>query len=502
MSATPDTPPSIDDWALRLGTGQTIHVPNRLSSITTYVVLEQERWFESEIGFVARLLEPGDDALDIGANHGVYTLALTASPALGHLWAFEPTVEPRARLERTVRANALERRVTVVPCGLSDHCGPATFHTSAHSELNSMHADGGTREETVHLETLDAFAQRTLAGRRIGFVKIDAEGEEPRVLRGGRSFFEQQSPIVLFELIAGTRPNLGLVEQFQALGFGIFRHLPELDLLIEHRPLADDPDSWTLNLFAIKPDRQQRLADAGLLVRWSDFAGREDPAVRPHALAQLARQRPLHGLADPDPALDDIGFCDALAHAATARFDPDARAVDRVLHLLAARDRVQEALASDRVAHVAAWTLLVHCLHALGSRHAALDVARTVLQVWPHAAVDQQRVFMPLLASDLDRDRSTDAASWMRQTLAEFVECRGHYSSYFCTESSDLAGLLAHPDHGAEIERRYVLDAVRRDRNPDPRSLRLLPSAGATANSKLWRAWLDQLRAEPAPLPA
>ena len=36
--------PKHDDWALRLASGQTIHVPGRISSMTTYVMLEQERW--------------------------------------------------------------------------------------------------------------------------------------------------------------------------------------------------------------------------------------------------------------------------------------------------------------------------------------------------------------------------------------------------------------------------------------------------------------------------
>lgn len=494
MTTTPLTVKH-EDWALCLGSGQTIYVPSRISSMTTYVLLEQERWFEAEIDFVARLLEPGDDALDIGANHGVYTLALARCAAVGHVWAFEPTIEPRLRLERTVIANDLLGRVSVEACALSDHRGSAVFHTSAQSELNSMHAQGGATEESVTLDTLDAFAQRELAGRQVGFVKIDAEGEEPRVLQGGHEFFETRAPIVMFEMIAGTRPQLGLLDDFAARGFGIFRHLPELDLLVEYKPSGDQNDSWVLNLFAIKPEQQARLHASGLLVRWSDLDGRPgEPAPHGDALRRLSQQLSMRGLTVPAPETDGEAYCAALAHAATAQLGLAVCATDRVHHLLVARDTVQAALNQDRVSHVAAWTLLVHCLHALGSRQAALAIAGKLLELWPAANIDQRSAFLPALTVDLTRPRSTDAASWMRQSLAEFVECRARYSSFFDRRPDGLRTLLEHPDHSAEIERRYLLSELCRDRMPDTTALRLLPAGTATANPQIWSAWIRHAR--------
>jgi hypothetical protein len=40
------------------------------------VLIEQEDWFEKEICFVRRLLQPGMRAADIGANYGTCTLAM------------------------------------------------------------------------------------------------------------------------------------------------------------------------------------------------------------------------------------------------------------------------------------------------------------------------------------------------------------------------------------------------------------------------------------------
>jgi FkbM family methyltransferase len=486
---------------LQTNSGQKIVVPGTLASMTAYVVLEQENWFEGEIGFIGRLLVEGQDALDIGANHGVYTLALARATAQGHVWAFEPTAAPRDRLERTVQANALQGRVTVVPCGLSDHAGSAVFNTSEHSELNSLHAHGGTVCEQVRMDTLDAFAQRHLQCSTVGLVKIDAEGEEPRVLAGGSEFFKQRSPVVMFEMVAGNRPQRGLVEQFAAMGYRAFRHLPELDLLIEYQARGDEEDAFVLNLFALKPDQQDRLARAGLLVRWADLSAQDeviDPD--PAALQWLAEMLPMHGLGTAASEQRGEDFAAALAHAASAHM-PRCSAPRRVLHMLAARERIEAALADGRVAHPAAWLLLVHGLQALGQRQAAILLASQLLVKWPKdAQIDDP--FMPPLAADLQRARSTSAASWAHQTLGEFLERHGRYSSFFGEYSPALRRLLDHPDHSAEMERRYVLQQSRNGQPVDARALRRLQGETKAPNRAIWAAWLDEAVREATPCEA
>src|SRR5271156_2964838 len=76
---------------LRIRDGLTIVVPPTLSAITTYVLLEQEDWFEKEIRFLRCFLNPGMNAIDIGANLGVYSLSLArlVGPN-GRVFSYEP----------------------------------------------------------------------------------------------------------------------------------------------------------------------------------------------------------------------------------------------------------------------------------------------------------------------------------------------------------------------------------------------------------------------------
>ena len=71
--------------------GTRVVVPDSLDLFTPYVLLEQQDWFEDEIKFLRRLLQPAMKVVDIGASYGVYTLSMATSvgPA-GQVWAFEP----------------------------------------------------------------------------------------------------------------------------------------------------------------------------------------------------------------------------------------------------------------------------------------------------------------------------------------------------------------------------------------------------------------------------
>jgi len=86
--------------------GVRVVVPQSLNLITPYVLLEQEDWFEDEIKFVRRVLAAGDNAIDIGANYGVYALSMArAVGPSGRVWAFEPASRTAKLLAESIAAN-------------------------------------------------------------------------------------------------------------------------------------------------------------------------------------------------------------------------------------------------------------------------------------------------------------------------------------------------------------------------------------------------------------
>jgi FkbM family methyltransferase len=241
-------------------------VPDSLSLLTTYVLREQGDWFEDEIKFVRLLLKPDQRAIDIGASYGLFTLSMASivGPG-GRIWAFEPASSTAALLSESLAKNGFSQ-VVVDRRALSERAGVARLSLSDGSELNGLLRGGASAgtSETVALASLDDATQEHCCGS-VDFVKIDAEGEEAAIIRGGRNFLRTQSPLIQYEVKSGSTLHLELVQDFANIGYASYRLVPGLGALVPFDP-RQPVDEYLLNLFCCKADRAATLAAAGRLV--------------------------------------------------------------------------------------------------------------------------------------------------------------------------------------------------------------------------------------------
>jgi FkbM family methyltransferase len=514
MTASTSTP---QDWRLATASGSVLLVPPTTGSLTTWVLLEQEGWFEPEMAWLPRWLQPGMQVLDIGANHGVYTVEIArAIGDSGHVYAFEPTRVPRGRLLDSVAANGLQQRVTVVPAGLADANGTARFLVQHNSELNARDANmavGGAEQqhEEVQLLALDPFLAAAAPGTTFDFVKLDAEGDELRVIAGAERFFAEQSPVVMFEFMHGASHNPALAAKFRELGFGIFKLAAEIGVLMPFDEYGANT-GFALNLFAVREPQQRRMADAGLLLLpgalETEGAVRRDPAV----LADWCGRPGLRGTLGDAAAAPDTGqplspYDDALWAVAAAHRQAGLSPAQRVALLIDARERMFAALDRGDESGPEAWLLLVHTFWALGEPGAALQLGSQLLAQWSPeaaAAIPIVRAAVPPQRADLERRRSTPLAAWLRQCLAEWLALRSAWSAYFQQPAPQRwADLLRHPDHGDEIERRYLLAQASTGGVADLRLVTNLAEPGSSANPALWSQVMAAIGVgAPAPKPA
>jgi FkbM family methyltransferase len=263
---------------LTLVDGTRVVVPDSLENFTSYVLQERGDWFEDEIGFLRRLVQPGQVVIDIGANVGVYALSLARRVGpKGRVWAFEPATDTAALLAEGIAANG-STWVQLVRQAVSDHTGMAWLQKPGHPELHSLAPsvpEAGAindqdRGEEVEVTTLDASLHR-FGWQHVDILKIDAEGEEERILAGGVQLLRECSPLVMFEVKAEARFHLELVDRFQQLGYGLFRLVPGLDVLAPF-DASRGVDGYLVNLFAAKSDRAMALAAVGKLVQSSQPA--------------------------------------------------------------------------------------------------------------------------------------------------------------------------------------------------------------------------------------
>ena len=279
-------------------------MPDSLDLLTPYVLREQGQWFEKEIGFLGAFLKPGMQAIDIGANYGVYTLTMAGilGPA-GTLWAFEPTSTTAACLGDSLTENRFGN-VTLVQAALSDRVGTATLGLNPNSELNSLSVTPGAESEEVPVMTLDG-CMAEFGWRHMDFIKLDAEGHEDNILRGGQSFLDAFWPLIMFEFKNGAEVNLSLIESFAGLGYSSYRYVPGLGALV---PFAsgEAPDQFELNLFCCKDDTASRLERDGILVTAAAIGQTAVPEA-PSDWRQRLAAMPHHAMLHGDKAPADIG---------------------------------------------------------------------------------------------------------------------------------------------------------------------------------------------------
>jgi FkbM family methyltransferase len=161
----------------------------------------------------AQLLEvyAVDLVIDVGANAGQYARSLRESAYPGRIASFEPASAPFAALQRATAADA---RWECHRLALGRARGQAVLNIAADDRASSLlgvmdrHVDaapqsGFVGREEVDLETLDSVWSDLRIEAASPYLKIDVQGCELDVLRGGETVVAQ---CVLVELELSLTP--------------------------------------------------------------------------------------------------------------------------------------------------------------------------------------------------------------------------------------------------------------------------------------------------------
>ncbi|HEX6747288.1 MAG TPA: FkbM family methyltransferase [Longimicrobium sp.] len=132
---------------------------------------------------------------DVGANHGIFTLAYCAARPGNRAIAFDAAAEPLADLRRALAQNGLADRAEIRQAWLSSASG--TVHGSI-DESGFFNTTREDRSREVVKTTIDAFVERT--GIRPSIVKIDVDGEEIEVIAGAARTLREIRPTLFVEL--------------------------------------------------------------------------------------------------------------------------------------------------------------------------------------------------------------------------------------------------------------------------------------------------------------
>jgi len=170
-----------------------------------------------------RTIKPGWHCLDVGANHGYYSIVMSSIVgSSGRVIALEPNLRLAEMVRKTLELNGFSDRATAMAKAVSNRAGQIVklVIPQGHTGHASIRNNASATDEVMEVETV-TIDQLTAEWPQVDFIKIDVEGAEIAVWQGMRETIRRNKDIVIVLEFGSTRyPNpRAFLEEILAEGF-------------------------------------------------------------------------------------------------------------------------------------------------------------------------------------------------------------------------------------------------------------------------------------------
>lgn len=205
-------------------------------------------WSEPELDLIPFAIRPGETALDLGANFGLYSYHISrALGGSGRVYAFEPVPFTFATLQLVSKILRF-RNVTLFEKGCSAEAGRISFEVPVQASgafaagqayIGGRRDDragketqvrwAGTREVVCEVVSLDDFLPDL---DNLSLIKCDVEGAELFAFRGAKELISKHLPTVICEINPWFLEGFGVqLEELTAFffdqGYGLYHYRTE-----------------------------------------------------------------------------------------------------------------------------------------------------------------------------------------------------------------------------------------------------------------------------------
>ena len=164
--------------------------------------------YESEmVGLIEKYLNPDKDVVDIGANIGLHTVLFSKLLGPGKkVLAVEPTPNALVYLQSNLLRNNCVKNVEVFKGIATDTEGQFCLNTiegmEEYSTIGQMNHPNISGYKASAINVKGTTIDKLVSSHQLspGFIKIDTEGAEFKVLTGAREVLNTFRPIILSEL--------------------------------------------------------------------------------------------------------------------------------------------------------------------------------------------------------------------------------------------------------------------------------------------------------------
>lgn len=200
-------------------------LPDSETDFVQKVMMRNKNFWERKMLERVRLYFPRNGVVvDVGGfvgNHAVYFSKVCHA---SKVYSFEPQADIAAILEKNIQLNDVTKIVELKQIALGDRRG----RMSVNRVLPGTRAGTSFKYDlwgAVEASTLDAFSFD-----KVDLLKVDAEGLEAPILRGGYSLLDSFSPIVWVEA-ASESDLLNVSRCLNYCGYALFEQISEMDFL-------------------------------------------------------------------------------------------------------------------------------------------------------------------------------------------------------------------------------------------------------------------------------
>ncbi|MBX9978866.1 MAG: FkbM family methyltransferase [Mycobacterium gordonae] len=207
---------------------------------------------------------PGATVVDVGASWGLFTYHLARRVGKsGRLYSFEPHPDNAPMLRKLAQRSA---HVYFSPVAVSDDSGAARLLVPQHhnrqvtAQGSLAHGFDGQDVQVRQIEVPLVRLDDVLGGVDVDFVKVDVEGHEMSVLRGGAEMFRRCRPALLIEIEQRhlSVPIDDVFGEIEGLGYRLFyvtesalRPIAEFDVARDQMDFVSGPGAGEFHPFAM-----------------------------------------------------------------------------------------------------------------------------------------------------------------------------------------------------------------------------------------------------------
>jgi FkbM family methyltransferase len=256
---------------IKLSGGETIKLKTNQTDFVAFWVYWKGLYTYEYTSIFEKIIGKVNGFVDIGSNGGLYSLIAAKKSENIKILAFDPSNAANYFVNENIRINGFSDKIRFFKIAMSDKTETLDFFEVKNRKYPYLKYNlGGSSSLINHPKLFNKISVQAYSfdnflvenpehNFEIDFIKIDAEGAEPNIIRGMKKTIEKYKSIIVCEILM---ENVGgeIEKLFSDLGYRFFLNRGK-DLIPVKQILKNESDDEIYNYFLVHPSKSQLVQE-------------------------------------------------------------------------------------------------------------------------------------------------------------------------------------------------------------------------------------------------